>query len=309
MGGDSDDALVSDWLNSVSVNSARSYGRFFRMYLSYRSSTAAEAKDQKLKEKLTATRGIENEMEAWGRNLEVKGLSPASVSLGIHSVQSFFGYYGLQLGKVSPKLRYERVPKTAFVPTQEDIGRMLNVQKGSTRNRFLICGLAESGLSISDFLKLTWETSSPFWGSIRKQVETRDIIHIRLVRGKTKTPHDSFMGKICVSILREMKERKRPLVDMNPRQAKYVVEETAKRAKLPVQGLRFGPHQLRAYLVSTLEALGDRQDNPAGSMAHYWVGHKPNPIQKAYGASTNTRVEKQAEWYQKWESALEPKLP
>jgi hypothetical protein len=58
-----------------------------------------------------------------------------------------------------------------------------------------------------------------------------------------------------------------------------------------------------------LEGLGDRQDNPAGSMGHYWAGHKPDPIQKAYGASTNTRVEKQAEWYRKWEPFLEPKMP
>jgi integrase len=311
--GEDGDHLLSDWLSSVKPSSAKVYRICIEKYFRYCRLTPEEAKARKLKEREKAERETENEMEAWARNLERKGYTPAYIALALHAVKSFYAHYGLQLAKISPKLNYDKPGKTAFVPTQQELGRMMEVWKDSPRNRFLICGLAESGLAISDFLKLQWDTESPFWGTIKEQVEdpARDIIHARLIRGKTKTPHDNFMGRMCVSILRETGEAERegPLVKLSARRAKAILEETARKAGLPIEGMRFGPHQLRAYFISMLEGLGDRQDNPAGSMGHYWAGHKPNPIQKAYGASTNTRVEKQAEWYKKWETFLEPKMP
>jgi len=201
--GDGSDLLLSDWLSSVKPSSAKVYRICIEKYFRYCGLTPEEARARKLKEREKAERETENEMEAWARNLERKGYTPAYIALAFHAAKSFYAHYGLQLARVSLKLNYDKPGKTAFVPTAEELGRMMGVWRDSPRNQFLICGLAESGLAISDFLKLRWDTESPFWGTIREQTENpeRYIIHVRLIRGKTKTPHDNFMERM--SIFRE----------------------------------------------------------------------------------------------------------
>jgi len=159
---------------------------------------------------------------------------------------------------------------------------------------------AQSGLSVSDLLNLTW-------GDIKKQLDNgSDHIHLRLLRGKEKQLgfHDTFLGRRSVEALTEYLPTRKDSERLFPIRSRSV-NRFLERASRGL-GWRVSSHDLRKFFSTSLKLA--RVNDPAfnESLIEYWMGHSLGRTKGAYLAPP---VEDQLRLYKLAQQRLEPPSP
>jgi len=234
--------------------------------------------------------------------LKKSGLASGTVDNILTAIRSFYkrNYY--------PLIEVEgvdRVPvRVVHVPTQEELGRMVKAVEDDTY-RAMILAAAQSGISVGDLTQLTFNSTSPAYGTIAKQLTNHHglgIIHVRLTRRKTNITYDTFFGKATFEALKTLNRTKGTIFPITPRHFERIVKKAAEDAG--VEG-SVTPHSLRKYFATRLKLT--RINDPAwnDTLIEYWMGHAIPKVKAAYFIPP---VEEQAKLYLQAEPRLAPIL-
>jgi len=186
--------------------------------------------------------------------------------------------------------------------TRGDLGELLGVARHPMHKAHILCQ-AQSGLSVSDLLKVTY-------GDVAKQLQSNvEYIHLRLLRGKERQLgfFDTFLGRMSVESLRRYLSTREGLKESNrlfpctARNVNSFLHRLSVRAGL---GWRVSSHDLRKYFATSLKLA--RVNDPAfnESLIEYWQGHSLGKVKGAYFLPP---VEEQLRLYKLAEKRLEPK--
>jgi integrase len=193
-------------------------------------------------------------------------------SLSYNAVKSLLKWNSnLKLTIASPAKAVQRI-----IPpiTLDEFKALYNV--GSESQRWIICGLKDSGISREDFVKLTY-------GDVKDQIlKGERFVHLSLVREKTKTRYETFLGPNAVEALkaylrvREVRGEKltqaTPLsiVEVRPWRALNAVglSQVLRRLGRKIE-IELSSHRLRKTFETYL-AL----DVKHPIILKYWTGHR-----------------------------------
>lgn len=244
-----------------------------------------------------------------------KVLSRNTCVLRYNGVRSFYkaNYVELQVEDAPTGWNEKGKPEI----TAEHYGQLIQAVSGSTerpmQKAYILCQ-AQSGLSVSDLLRITLRSSeASIFGDIGTQLETdADHIHLRIFRAKEKQVghFDSFFGKLATEALRiwikdakrrpKFRRAKQRLFPYIPRTINEFLYRASARAKLP---WRISSHKLRMYFSTSLKMT--RLNDPAfnNDLIEYWMGHSLGRTRGAYMAPP---IMRQLELYKAAENRLEP---
>jgi len=246
----------------------------------------AERKQDIKSEDETVKRRHEELLMTFIEDLEkTRKLSRKSIVLAHGAIRSFFKANYLPLMSKTPESWVERISK---VPTREELRKMCEVS--DTRDKAIILTLAQSGMSLEDYLALTFKTSSPQYGSIWKQLkEGRNPIHLHIIREKRKVWYDTFWARNSINALNTyVKEYELglsdPLFDLSDRSIERIIKNAGIRAKFeaPVY-----PHSLRKFFNTYLKLAGVNE-----TVVEYMMGHKLGGVRGAYFVPPVEELEK-----------------
>jgi len=216
-----------------------------------------------------------------------KNLSKSTVVFKYHAVvKSFYSYNNMPLKLKTPKyVSREREPHTV-----EQIKDLMNV--ADVRERAFMMLLKDSGISREDIVTLKY-------GDIQNEYESnKDVIHIRLVRGKEQIEYDTFIGRNAI-------EHLRAYLDYRQRKGEKITKDSPLLAELngrPLSannlsqiftrlsekiGFMTSPHRFRKFFESHMGL------SAPSILVKSWMGHALG-VEKSYFIPP---VEKQREKY------------
>jgi len=246
----------------------------------------AERRQDIKSEDETVKRRHEELLMAFIEDLEkTRKLSRKSIVLAHGAIRSFFKANYLPLMSKTPESWVERVSK---VPTREELRKMCEVS--DIRDKAIILTLAQSGMSLEDYLALTFKTSSPQYGTIWKQLkEGRSLIHLHIIREKRKVWYDSFFGKDSIQALTNYIDEyglgsSEPLFNLTARSVERIVKNAGIKAGFETY---VTPHCLRKLFSTYLKLAGVNE-----TVVEYMMGHKLGGVRGAYFVPPVEELEK-----------------
>jgi len=202
-------------------------------------------------------------------------------------IKSFYNSNYVPLKVRSPK----SWPSTRRkVPSPEELARMVDVTPQMRDKAIIIC-LYQSGISVGDFLGITYEM-------VKEQLESGvEPIHLPMERSKVRKPYDTFLGADSIIHLKKYLEKARrkpsdPLFPVSPRTVENIVKKSSIKAGVKPYST---PHCLRKAFSTRLKL-----DNCPDELVEYWLGHKL----RYGGAYFIPPIESQREIYRKHEHAI-----
>jgi len=244
-------------------------------------------------------RSVEERLDKRFLELEKKGLARNTCVTAYNAVRSFYraNYVGLVV-EATPSAWPKKIKPGL---TREELGCLLN-QAGKLLHKAYILCQSQSGLSVSDILKLTY-------GDVQSQIEKgSDHIHLRLLRGKEKQLgfFDTFFGKMATATLREYLSTRKDLKEADrlfpctSRNVNNFLKQLSSKARLE---WTVSSHDLRKYFATNLKLA--RVNDPAfnETLFEYWQGHSLGKVKGAYFLPP---VEEQLRLYKLAEPRLEP---
>jgi integrase len=296
---------VAAWLRAVSSGGTRSeatrrcYLHFLRRFCEFAGKSpdelVAERREHLRSGDEDAIRGDEDLVAEWQERLEGReGLSRGSVATAVAVIKSFYSANRVPLQLKRPKTWLTRVRKT---PTREELRAMVEACN-CARDRAVILCLAQSGMSLGDFLsQLTvGKVAAELWVGVRP-------IHISAERRKAMVRYDTFIGNDGSQAMEEYLEdvglgpiewnlgkvADAPVFRLSPRLVQHIVRRAGERAGLdaPVT-----PHRLRSFFSTRMKLAGCPD-----ALVEYWMGHTM-PYGGAYFIPP---VEEQREIYRRHE--------
>jgi len=294
---------VKRWLvrlgkKSGSPNTKRMYLHYlkeFCVYVGLDPDGLIEERRQDLKSENELTRRrAEEQLDMWFAYLEERGLSRSSCVLAYNAIRSFYKANFLEL-------KVESTPEswpTKYKPglTREELGMLLDACRRPMHRAYILCQ-TQSGLSVSDLLKLVYE-------DVKSQIEkNKEYIHLRLLRGKRKELgyHDTFFGRMATQALREYLATRR---DLNPQSRLFPCTARNVNKFLRNLSIRAGldwivsSHDLRKYFNTQMKLAGLNE-----TLVEFWMGHSLGRVRGAYFIPP---VEEQLRLYREAERWLEP---
>lgn len=298
---------VQRWLTKLdkrsgSANTREVYLRYFRRFCEYAGlnpdQLIAERQGDLRSEDPFVRRRAEERLDKWFVELDKQGLSRNTCALAFNAVRSFYkgNYMRLEVEETPSAWPEKHKPGL----TKEDLKAILDGAEKPIHRAIILCQ-AQSGLSISDLLKLRV-------GDIKKQLDDgAERIHLRLQREKEKENwFDTFFGAKSTEALRKyletrddpsMDERLFPCTDRN-------VDRVLARLSLKA-GLGFtaSSHDLRKFFSTSLKMA--RVNDPAfnETLIEYWMGHSLGKVRGSYFVPP---FEEQLRLYKLAEERLEP---
>jgi len=202
--------------------------------------------------------------------LQSQGAPPNTVKTAVAGIRSFYNSNYVDLTTIETPRGI--CVRTVRIPLREDLRAVCEVAEPMTK-AYILCA-KDSGLSISDLLELDLNLESPIYGTIRQQLkEGRCPIHLQLVRGKTKVPHETFLGEDAIQSLRQL----------NPDNRVFQVTDKTIRNRLDTASEKAGlkyhlkPHSLRKFFSRYLELSGVN-----ATVVEYWQGHSLGQVRGTY---------------------------
>ena len=217
----------------------------------------------------------------FGRHLEErrnelnrhKKLSSNYVAASMNVIVAFYdeNYKAL----VKPKVPKGVVEKPIHVPTQQELGKILAAIK-EAEHRAVATAQAQSGVSLAELLSIGWDTLSPAFGTVKKQVfgeNTTGLVHIHFVREKEKVKFDTFFGRLTLPYLKDMRPDGGPVFDISRSYYEALVKDAAKSVGIDGD---VTPHSLRRFFETQLKMLGVMKPELGSvdpDLVEYWMGH------------------------------------
>jgi len=218
-----------DQLVNRSANTRRVYKTHFQLFLEYVKLSPNELIEMQRK-------AVESKVRAWLGELKT-AKSPATCRLALSSVKSFFelNLHPLRLTRLD---RPQGDSQGSRIPEREEIILMLDASKW--KYRASIMALKDSGLRVSDLVRLRWEDKvdmgDGFW-------------NFNLMTEKRKVVACAFVGPETTRLLEQFKTKTGPIFDANKnavnRMINIIIEKTG------VKGV--SAHGLRKYFVTSME--------------------------------------------------------
>lgn len=276
---------VERWFDDVfssgirSKSTEKSYLHFLGRFCKFADmdpDTLIDARREDLKSgEIWTQRKHEELLKKWRNQLEQKeGLARGSVVTANNIIKSFYKANYTPLNLKAPKTWKTRIKK---VPTPEELGLMVKKGCRKNRDRAVVLGLSQTGISIEDFLgRITY-------GTIKKEFEKGvEPLHIPIVREKTKKHYDTFFGVDTLDALtkyfEDIKPRgNKPLFpssnisgSISTRAVEYIVEKVSKRVRLTPH---VTPHGLRAFFSTFMSLSFLQAATKHLPIVDYWMGH------------------------------------
>lgn len=314
----SDEHIYQEWFTKKNLAegtrmiyriAAEDYKKFIGKNLS---DLIDEAEDDEDKGLRMRKRNINKYLIDYKVYLENKGYAPGTLNNKMASIVSFYQTYNIKLpeiklseGDICLEKNYKKPP------TRKQIQKMINV--ANTRDKALIYLLALSGmagqearnLTVKQFLQAADETITEEINSIDALFEheervLEEILTLTIVRQKVKYRYQTFIppeaSKAIITYLKERKHNRNekkhivniedPLFVTNSGQpmSRTGVGNAIKRVG-KLAGFKsaegsycfWRPHGLRKYFITTI--IDNTRDH---ILADYLVGHKIDPVKRAY---------------------------
>lgn len=294
---------VKRWLNQVFADGVRSkateslYLHFLRRYCKFASKNPDELiaeRDEHLQSRNELVRRQHEDLLVNFRNhLEKEdGLARSSVVTASNVVKSFYVANYLRLEVRTPKSWPATKRK---VPTPEELAKMIDAVSTDLARAIIIC-LAQSGLSLKDFLAVTYEMIKP---ELDRGVSP---LHLNLRRSKVMKEFDTFLGENSIHFLKQYLKNvelkpKDPLFPVSKRFVEYLIKGSSLAAGLKPH---VTPHKLRSFFNTYLVLSFHGSQSQHIPIVDYWMGH----VLPYGGAYMVPPVEDQREIYRVHEHAI-----
>lgn len=181
---------------------------------------------------------VEVKVKAYLRHLEERGLSAATQQLAYSVINSFFKENCHPLA-FTAKDRPEGDSTGSRIPEKSEVRAMLNAARSQTL-RALILFLKDSGLRVSDAVRLRWDDATNYGnGFLGWQIVTKK-------RGVKGTP---FVGPEATEALTQLPRKGARVFPMKAKTGSNALRDIIQRARL--KGL--SGHGLRKYFNTELE--------------------------------------------------------
>ena len=203
--------------------------------------------------------------------LQEQGASSNTVSTAVGAVRSFYNAnYVPLVGLVVPR----GIPVRSFrIPNRTELKTVCEAADPLTRT-WILCQ-KDCGISIADLLRLSLDTPSPVYGTVKQQLrEGRVPVHLHIVREKTATAYDTFLGEDAVEALNEWQPSSSHIFPVIDKTVRNHLRRTSKTAKL---GYRLLPHSIRKYFNTYMKLSGMNE-----SLIEYLMGHSLGEVRGAY---------------------------
>lgn len=267
-------------------------------------------------------RNINRYLLGFKSNLEEKGYAPGTLNNKMAAIISFYQAFDIQIPDI-------RLPKGDICldknfkrpPTKKQIQKMINV--ANARDRALIYLLALSGmggqearnLTVGKFLESASEAIGTELNTIDDLFDYEDrvleeIITLNIVRQKVKYRYQTFIppeaSRAIIAYLKEREYNRNERRHINSLDDPLFVTNkgdpmsrtgvgTAIRRVGQLSGFKsaewtycfWRPHGLRKYFVTTII---DKVKNQV--LADYLVGHKIDPVRRAYWITSSEELKK-----------------
>jgi len=219
-----------------------------------------------------------------------KGYSRNTCALAYNVVRSFYDHNYVRLSVKAPETWVEKQIRRL---KREELKALIDALKSPMHRAYVLCQ-AQSGLSISDLLKITY-------GDVKEQLDGGAThIHLENRREKTKGSgyHDTFFGQEAVAALREYLNNRDGVTDSDrlfPCSSKNVnmfLKRAARRARIG----HVSSHDLRKFFDSHMK-LGIED----AVLVDWWMGHNLDKIKRTYSIPP---WERQLEEYRKGEREI-----
>jgi integrase len=292
------DAL-SEWMGEL-CNKAEStrerYQTYLQRFCEFLDTTPdglveQRKKDLQSKDPKTQMR-MERSLKEFINHLREKGFKVATLQVAYAAINSFFEFHYMPL-----KMRRADYPYGESLghraATKEDIRRLL--EKANRRQKAIILFLKDSGLRVSDLIRLRY-------GDVKGSLERGDqFIPIRIVTEKNNTVATTFIGPEAVSALKDYikwRAKREELKDESPLfrvsggrrdpMTRSGVSSSINHL-IELAGLKgeISAHSLRKYFQTQLESA---------KMSFNWIkammGHKLSGVEAAYSKPTEETLKK-----------------
>lgn len=212
-------------------------------------------------------------IKSWRTQLEKDGLSRGTVVVANNVLKSFYKANYVPLILKAPKLWKTREVK---VPNNEELTLIITKGCAGTnkeRDAAIIMGLAQTGISLEDFLELLT------YNKIKEELETgMEPVHLPMVRTKIMKKYDTFLGADAIErFTRYIKKTKpkpdQPLFPLSKRAVQYILQKVSTRVR--IKDPHVTPHRLRSFFNTymTLALVGDKSSTNHLPLIDYWMGH------------------------------------
>lgn len=294
---------VKRWLNQVFADGIRSEEteKLYLHVLNRFSEFTKKDPDQLIEERREHLRSQdefvrrqhEELLTKFRNHIENEGLARSSVATFHGVLKSFYKYNYVELESKRPKTWAATKRK---VPTPEELAKMVDVTSNNRDKTIIIC-LAQSGISIKDFLGITY-------GMIKPELEKGIVpLHLDMRRSKVMKEYDTFLGEDSIDQIKLYLEEEKPktasseLFTISKRAVEYIVKDAS-----VVAGLKphVTPHKLRSFFNTYLTLSFHGFQSQHIPIVDYWMGH----VLPYGGAYLVPPVEEQRQIYQVHENAI-----
>jgi integrase len=204
--------------------------------------------------------------------------SPNTISTATGLVRSFYKANYADLKEVTRVKIYKVRPFK--VPMVEDIRKICKVADPYTKA--WICSQKDSGLGNIDLLRLSLNTLSSEFGTIKTQLKKGIVpIHLEIRRQKTGEATHSFLGPNAIDTLNEYlppKSRKSVIFYMSDRTIQKRIKTLAIQTKVASESVPVTPYTLRKFFNTTMKYIAKVPE----SVVETWMGHSIGRVRSAY---------------------------
>lgn len=309
---------VKDYLNTLSESGSETYGVALEKFARF----LQKEKDMNIfpdfvdhVEQDLDKRAVEKQhlwsktIQHWIDYLATQNLKQSTISTYVSAVQGYLNtYHELGVSRKRIRLKGDPTRRRKYRLTLPEIRKFIH-HLPSLRDRSIAMCLFQSGLSISDLLKLNYE-------AIRKEFEAgKTPLAIEMMRKKTQIYYYTFFGRDSLFLLRKYLDKRGSVSPNDPlfikrrgkgRVTRHAVEMVFKRTReqcdfIPADKV-VSPHTLRAAFKSQLlgrKEFGTTNIDPI--LVEYYMGHKIPENKRAY---ITIPLERHREIYERLEQYL-----
>jgi len=203
--------------------------------------------------------------------LQGQGAPPNTVNTAVTGIRSFYSANYLPLTTIETPRGI--AVRSVRIPTPGDLKAVCEVAEPMIK-AYVLCA-KDSGMSISDMLRLNLDWESPLYGSLKQQlIEGRTPLHLHVVREKTAISFNTFFGPDAIQSLKEWEPPSKRLFSCTDKTIRNRLRHASQKAKLSYV---LQSHSLRKYFSTYLKLAGVNE-----ALVEHWQGHSLGAVRGAY---------------------------